>query len=253
MMKPRRRVFRLFAVAILVIVAAAIVAWAILSKPRPTGVPGPDAERIASEMLRAVNADEWKETGAVRFTFLGHHHLWDRRRNYDKVEWRNHTVLLRIGNRTGRAWEKEMEVSGQRADDLVQKAYSLWINDSFWLNPVVKIYDQGVTRSIVRDAGGQARLLVEYSSGGLTPGDAYLWTPGSGGMPPTGWRIWAHTLTIKGLPSSWENWTTLSSGAKISTLHRIGPWRLRIADVAGARSLAKLLGTSADPFAPLSR
>lgn len=252
-MKTRKRVLRLFVVAFLVVVAAAIVAWALLSKPRPKGVAGPEAERIAAEMLRAVNADAWKETGAVRFTFLGHHHLWDRRRNYDKVEWRNHAVLLRIGNRTGRAWEKDMEVSAERADDLVKKAYSLWINDSYWLNPVVKIYDQGVTRSIVKDAGGRARLLVEYSSGGLTPGDAYLWTPGPGEMPPTGWRIWAQTLTIKGLPSSWENWITLSSGAKISTLHRIGPWRLRIADVAGARTLAELLGSSADPFAALSK
>lgn len=153
----------------------------------------------------------------------------------------------------GAPGKKETEVSAQRADDLVQKAYSLWINDSFWLNPVVKIYDQGVTRSIVKDAGGRAQLLVEYSSGGLTPGDAYLWTPGPDGMPPAGWRIWARTLTIKGLPSTWENWTTLSSGAKISTLHRIGPWRLRISDVAGARTLAELLGTSEDPFAALSR
>ena len=184
-----RRLLRALAILGITVVAGGCITWAIMNKPRPRGVPGQEAERIAEEMRLAVNASAWKETGAVRFTFRGHHHLWDRRRNYDRVESGERTVLLRIRDRTGRAWENGAEVDAVRAAGLVRDAYEKWVNDSFWLNPVVKIFDRGVTRSIVRDDRNGTRLLIEFTSGGLTPGDAYLWTPGANGAPPTAWRM----------------------------------------------------------------
>lgn len=189
----------------------------------------------------------------MRFTFANHRHLWDRRRGYDRIESGNRSVLLRISDRTGRAWENGAETTGERANKLVRDAYAQWVNDSFWLNPVVKIFDNGVTRSLVRNETGGARLLVEYASGGVTPGDAYLWTPGAGTSPPTEWRMWVHVLPIGGLATSWERWTDLSTGAKVSTLHRMGPFTIELKDVAGARTLQQLLNGAEDPFAPLAR
>ena len=244
------RLLRWLAVIAIVVIVGGFIAFALLNKPRPKGTPGPEAELLAKELLRSVNASAWNETGAVRFTFANHQHLWDRRRNYDRVEWGNHKVLLRIANRTGRAWENGVEMNGERASELVQDAYAQWVNDSFWLNPVVKIFDRGVARSIVQDENG-THLLVEYTSGGLTPGDAYLWSPGANGLPPTAWKIWAQRLPIGGLNATWEGWIQLSSGAKVSTVHRIGPITLAIKDVAGTNSLAKLLNGTPDPFAGL--
>lgn len=240
----------LLALAILVIATVGL-AFLVLSKPRPSGVPGAQAERIAAEMLKAVNADAWKQTGAVQFTFLHHRHLWDRIRNLDRVQWGNHTVLLRIKDQSGIVMENGALLDAQKSRALLDKAYALWVNDSFWLNPVVKILDRGVIRGVVREKDGTDRLLVEYKSGGLTPGDAYLWTPGVNGEPPTQWRMWAHVLKIKGLPSTWEDWLTLSTGAKISTLHRIGPIPMRLQNVSGARTLSELLHTTNDPFRQL--
>jgi hypothetical protein len=244
------RLLRWLIVIAIVVIIGGFITWVILNNPRPKGTPGPEAELLAKELLHSVNASAWKETGAVRFTFANHQHFWDRRRNYDRVEWGKHKVLLRIADRTGRAWENGVEVKGERASELVQEAYAQWVNDSFWLNPVVKIFDLGVTRNIVRDEKG-THLLVEYRWGGLTPGDAYLWSPGANGLPPTAWRIWAQRLPIGGLYASWEGWIQLSTGAKVSTWHRIGPFTLVIKDVAGANSLSKLLNGSPDPFACL--
>src|SRR5439155_11581611 len=131
------------AALILVVFVAAL---ALLNKPRPHGVSGAAAEDLARQMLISVSATAWKNTGAVSFTFLGHHHLWDRKRGYDRFESGDRRVLVRIGSRTGRAWEHNIEIQGSRAEDLVVRAYSAWVNDSFWLNPVVKILDSGVTR-----------------------------------------------------------------------------------------------------------
>ena len=253
MRKWLRFLLRSFVVGVVFPIAIGGIVWLIVNRPRPHGVPGPEAERIANEMMRAVNISAWKKTGVVRFTFLGHRHLWDRRRNFDRIEFGNHTVLLRIREQTGRVWKKGKEVMDEKAKKkLLREAYEMWVNDSFWLNPVVKIFDHGVTRGIVRDKNG-AQLLVEYASGGVTPGDAYLWTPGSNGAPPSGWRIWAQRLPLGGLSASWEDWITLSTGARISTTHRISFYKLKIKDVDGAKSLDELLKGSIDPFALLTQ
>ncbi len=66
-------------------------------------------------------------------------------------------------------------------------------------------------------------------------------TPGAKGAPPTAWRMWVHVIPIVGLAASWEQWATLSTGAKVSTLHRIGPVTMQLTDVAGAATLSELL------------
>ena len=239
------RVVRWNIIAVLfVLLVGSIVLFAI-SKPLSKGVSGPEAERLGQDMLTSVNAEAWKRTGAVQFTFYGHRHLWDRNRGFDSVEWDNHRVLLKIKNQTGRVYQDGAEIQGDRANKFLKDAYAYWINDSFWLNPVVKIFDSGVTRSIVHD-GDLKKLLVQYASGGITPGDAYLWTPGQNGAPPTLWQMWVHVFPVGGLSASWERWITLSTGAKVSTFHRFGPFTLELKDVSGASTLNQLV--SEDPF-----
>jgi hypothetical protein len=133
----------------------------------------------------------------------------------------------------------------------LRTAYAYWINDSFWLNPVVKLFDPGVERSLVELDDGRNALLVSYTSGGVTPGDAYLWIPGPGDLPEA-WRMWVQIIPIGGIETTWEGWTELSTGAKISTQHR-GWGRLMtfITDVQGAETL-EALGVDVTLFDPLS-
>ena len=250
-MNSKKHVLRRLLIVSIALATAGGVWFAAYNKPRPKSVAGPEAEAVARQMLMSVNAEAWKATGAVRFTFRDHRHLWDRHRGYDRIEYGSHTVLLRIRDQSGRAWHNGNEADAARSAELIRKAYAHWVNDSFWLNPVVKIFDRGVTRGVVREEAEDLQLLVEYSSGGVTPGDAYLWLPGANGAPPTQWRMWASNLPVGGLAASWEGWTTLSTGAKVATLHRIGPFRLELKDVAGASTLRSLPGISQDPFVPL--
>lgn len=249
----KRKYLRRIVIAGCLLVLFCLVAWAVLSRPRPRGESGPEAEALARQMLLSVNADAWKRTGAVKFTFVNHHHLWDRRRGYSRIESGHNLVLLRIKDQTGRVWKDGVEINNKDSKSQLRDAYAQWVNDSFWLNPVVKVFDAGVTRGLVRDKNGAPHLLVEYSSGGVTPGDAYLWTPGAGSHPPTQWRMWVRVLPVGGLAATWEDWMELSTGARVSTLHSIGPFKLQLKDVAGAATLAELLGTKEDPFASLEK
>ncbi|HJL14793.1 MAG TPA: hypothetical protein RMH99_04005 [Sandaracinaceae bacterium LLY-WYZ-13_1] len=219
--------------------------------PRPDGEPGPEAEELAVRMEAAVDVEAWARTGAVRWGFGGRQeHLWDRERGVARVRWDDVEALFHVGSSSGRVWRAGREVHGEEARELLAQANAHWVNDSFWLNPVAKFRDEGVRRELVTLEDGTDALLVRYTSGGLTPGDAYLWIPGEGGLPRE-WRMWVSIIPVGGVATTWEGWQTLSTGAKIATRHE-GPLgiTLELDDVAGAATLAELTGGE-DPFAPL--
>ena len=220
-----------------------------LHQSLPEGTVGPEAVAIARAVERAVDAEAWARTGAVRWQMQGRRrHLWDRRRSFAQVAWGDVEVLLDLQSLDGVAVEAGVRVDGAAAAPLLERAYALWCNDSFWLNPAVKLFDDGAQLSLV-DSDGHRDLLVTYGQGGVTPGDAYLWRVGPDGLPVS-WRMWVSIIPIGGLEVSWHTWQTLSTGAKVSTRHDLGPIELQVVDVAGAETLAELLD-GADPFEPL--
>jgi len=245
------RAFQILGVVlILAIVAVAVLVYS-MNEPRPVGTPGAEADTLAHAMEAAVDKDAWERTGAVRWSFFEqHHYVWDRDRGLVQIEWGESRALFHTADRTGRVWSKGEEQSPEDAEEALRTAYAYWINDSFWLNPVVKLFDPGVERSLVRLEDGRDALLVSYTSGGVTPGDAYLWIPGEDGLPAA-WRMWVQIIPVGGIEVTWEGWKELSTGAKVSTEHE-GWGRLMtfITGVEGAEDL-EALGVDPALFDPI--
>jgi hypothetical protein len=102
------------------------------------------------------------------------------------------------------------------------------------------------------EVDGQPALLIRYASGGVTPGDSYVWIPDESNRPRA-WRLYVKVIPVKGLQSTWEGWITLPTGALISTEHKMlggMATMVHIGNVAGASTLAELEPGN-DPFAPL--
>ena len=243
---PKRRGCRACAALLLLALSALGGAFLYEREPLPTGEAGAEAEALAGRLLKAVDAPAWARTGAVKWTFVGlHEHLWDRRRQLARVRWGEVEVLLKLEPVEGRAWRAGEELAGEEAAALVRKAKSFWINDSFWLNPVVKVRDPGTLREATAEG-----LLIRYQSGGDTPGDAYEWTLGPEDLP-TRWKMWVQIVPVPGLDVTWEDWQTLSTGAKVARTHRIlGAPAIKLSGIAGARTLEEL-EPGPDPFARL--
>ena len=241
---------------LLALVVTGLVAYFVIDEPRPAGRAGPEAEALASRIERAVDLEAWARTKAVSFRFAGRHeHLWDRERDLVRVRWSDHEVLLHAFTANGRAYTRGREVVGDEARDLLESANGYFVNDSFWLNPLAKLHDPGTSRALVTLEGARRALWVEYASGGLTPGDGYLWIIGEDDRP-SAWRLWVSIVPIGGVETSWEGWTELPTGAWIATRHR-GPFGLTLVvdELHGRETLAELLveqgARSEDPFAPL--
>lgn len=233
--------------ALLVLVALVAGAGLALAKSRPeTGQTGAAAEALTTRVEQAVRMDLWAQTGAVAWTLAGRNeHLWDRERGLSRVRWGGVEVLQRTDQRVGRVWRNGREIHGAARARLVQKAWETFLNDRHWLQPFASLHDDGVTRSVVEWSGTEA-LFVEYASGGVTPGDAYLWLLDDSGRP-SACHMWVQVVPIGGLRSTWDDWVTLPTGAKVATRHRLGVAKVSISDLRAAPTLSELEG-GADPF-----
>lgn len=225
-------------------------AYLSYNEKKPEGQSGPAAEALAEKMLRAIDKAGWDSTAVVQWTFKGvHTYLWDKERHLTKVNWGDNEVLLDINAISGRAWENGVELKGDAAQQQVKKAWEYWCNDSFWLNAPAKCMDPGTSRSIVKTEDGRDALLISYASGGVTPGDSYLWFLDEEGKP-TSYKMWVQIIPVGGLEFTWEDWATLPTGARIAQMHKGPKLNLDIGNLKGAASLAAF-GLNADPFLPI--
>lgn len=227
-----------------------LLAW-LKSEPRPVGESGPAADALARKLQAAVGLEGWKATKVVRFNYAGRHHiLWDRARGYARVNVDDWSVLLRTHDFSGRAYRGGAEVTDAADKQKLLTAGEKWfINDGYWLFPFEGLFDAGVTRAVVARPGQPDGLLISYASGGVTPGDAYLWELDQDGRP-VAWRMWVSVLPIGGLRATWEAWEKLPTGAQIATEHQLG-LRFRVQELSSGDSVAEV-EPGPDPFLPLS-
>lgn len=235
---------------ILLLVAVPAVLFLFVDEDRPVGTAGPVADALAAKIQAAVDVPAWKRVGAVKWRFADmFDHLWDRRRGLSRVRWEDHEVIFDTRSLQGIARREGQRLEGPDAEALIHKANVQWVNDSFWLFPFESFSNADVTRAIARDESGREGLLVTYHDGGVTPGDAYLWFVGDDGMP-TEYRMWVQILKIGGINATWQDWTLLPTGAKISTMHNTPVLDITITGLVGGPSVADV-EPGPDPFADL--
>lgn len=229
-----------------IVLITGVIGFLVLNKAQPDGQPGQEADQLGEQMMTAINHGAWAQTGAVSWNFAGRQqHLWDRARHFCRVRWDDVEVFVDLSTKQGLAWQAGQAVTGDSAGELLEKAWAFWANDSFWLNPVSKSFDEGVSRSLV----AENQLLVQFGSGGVTPGDSYLWELDEDGLPRA-WQMWVSILPIGGLEASWEGWQVLDTGVKVATRHKILFLTLELTDIRAAANLSELT-KGKDPFLPL--
>lgn len=184
----------------------------------PDSKTGPEAEALAEKLLERVNYSAWQnETAAVRFDFSGlgvtHSYVWDKGRKLVQVEWDEIKVQYSLEDMRGRSWEEGVPVEdGETNWENIQQANEYFVNDSFWLNPLFHISSPGAERSITADGS----LVVKFSSGGVTPGDVYVFIPGED-EPVDEIHMWVDIVPIPGAEADMGGWTTSETGVQFPT------------------------------------
>lgn len=219
----------------------------VISEQKPIGEPGTDANRLAHKVEKALGKQAFDTLNYLSFEFFrgGHKYLWDKKNEKAIIEWGDNKVLMDLKSLASKCYikgELQEEESHQKLKD---KAWSLWCNDSFWMIAPFKLFDPGTKRKIIElEEGGQG-LMIEYASGGVTPGDSYLWMLDENHVP-TGWKMWTRILPVQGMYTSWEGWQDYN-GIKLSTKHSLAGTMVEMKNVKVGQSY-KDLGYTSDPF-----
>ncbi len=205
---------------ILVMLSLLVIAIAVASEPLPIGEEGAKAEELTDKMLQALNYEGYQKLEAISWSFpRGHHFVWNKKADSVEVQWGDYRVCFKTKTLDGLAYQKGQTLHGNEKRKVLDQAWSLFANDSFWLVAPFKVRDPGTSRQYVETDEGAA-ILVTYSSGGVTPGDSYLWVLGEDHKPKS-WKLWTQILPLKGISFSWHGWQE-REGVWFAPLHQ-GP------------------------------
>ncbi len=232
---------------VVVVVACVAASLSMGCASAPRGTPGPAAEELATAIETATGQQAWKDVGVVSFTFRGGRSwLWDRTRGLVRLVDDQGTVLIDTWDRGGFVIDSDgHDVDVSQSQGRLQDAWSGFINDTFWLNPMATFRNNGAQRELVNFDGHRA-LVLRYDNGGVTPGDTYLFFVDDNGLP-TRWKMWVQALPVRGFETTFEEWVDVG-GARLASMHR-GPAgsTMSTAPIRGGKSLQDV-GVDVDPF-----
>lgn len=217
------RILKWIGIIILTLFLIGFITYLIVDEPLPEGEKGAKAEQLADKMLQAVNDSAWKTTHVVTWNFAGRHQfVWDKDRHYVQVKYGKKEVYINLNSKSGQAFVSGVKIEDKEKNNtLVQEAYAFWANDSFWLNPISKIRDAGTERFYVStDNPNYENLLVTYTTGGVTPGDSYLWEVNKQSGVPESVKMWVKIIPVGGVEFSWQDWLNTETGALIAQKHK---------------------------------
>ena len=220
---------------------------------KPLANPSPEADRVAEKMLNSLHQAQWDSTQYLEWSFrYKNHYFWDKERHFVEVRWDDIKVLLHTKTLSGKVFQNDQELSGKAADKHLQKAWSSFCNDSFWLSAPMKAFDPGTSRSLVTLKDGREGLMVQYESGGVTPGDAYVWILDENHRPEA-FKMWVSIIPIGGVEAKWSQWEPIESGALIARKRfLLENTEIPLTNIKGGNRLA-LFERSSDPFRLLEK
>jgi len=202
-----------------------VIQW--FSKPLPESITGPEADGLARDVQEALNITGYKALNEIQFSFRDHHYLWNKAEEGVLVSWEDYQVDLILSETEN----SKILQGGKESNriDLIDKAKAYFYNDSYWLVAPFKFFDPGVVRSLVETNNGSKALLITHTSGGVTPGDSYLWYFDEN-LIPTHFELWVSIIPIKGVSATWSSWVS-KQDVLFSTFHKLGPLEITIGDL----------------------
>ena len=146
----------------------------------------PTAVALAKEVFEACGGyDNWLDTRFIAWTFFGSRRLlWDKHENLARIKSLrdDYQAIVHTIDTTGLVYYRGEELTDQDSiKKYLDRAYRIWINDSYWLVLPFKLLDPGVHLAYVgKDTSEQGILsdVIEltFDEVGVTPNNKYrIW------------------------------------------------------------------------------
>ena len=244
------KILKYLLIVILLLAIGLFIFVKVASEDLPKGQSGNEADDIAEQVMAGLNKSAFDQIPYLQWEFFrpGQKYLWDKKNNKAIIEWGDNKVIMNLNTQEAKSYVSGVEQSGAEHDKLKTKAWSNWCNDSFWMIAPYKLFDPGTTRELVPITDGtigNLGLKVTYTTGGVTPGDSYLWYLDEN-LRPYKYKMWTSILPLKGLESGWTGWEE-HGGALLSTTHSLMGKEVTMKNVKAGNSWSEF-GFTQDPF-----
>lgn len=148
------------------------------------------AEAIADTVMDNMGGRKgWDDTRYLAWTFHGQYQIWDKKENRFRWEMDSLVAVIDTDSKEGKVYVAGQELQDPaKKQELLDQAYALWINNSYWLVMPFKLQDEGVHLTYLGEDqtmdGAKADVLeMAFDSVGLTPQNKYkLWVDKDKGM-----------------------------------------------------------------------
>jgi hypothetical protein len=144
----------------------------------------PAAVELADSIMVAMGGwRNWQDTRYISWNFFGFRNLvWDKYQQLARIESLRDSITYVVDLKTlsGKVWVKDQLITDTDSlNKMLQKAKSIWINDSYWLVMPFKLKDTGVTLKYLGEDtlmnGDRCNLLqLTFDDVGDTPQNKYL-------------------------------------------------------------------------------
>jgi len=141
------------------------------------------AIEIADMVMEAMGGREaWDNTRCIEWNFFGSRTLiWDKKSGKTRIDYHNEDQQAVINIQTKEGKIRKDGVMITNPDSLskyLERAYHVWINDSYWLLMPFKLKDSGVTLKYIGEDttlnGNTAyKLQLTFEDVGVTPQNKY--------------------------------------------------------------------------------
>jgi hypothetical protein len=143
----------------------------------------PAAVELADSIMVAMGGRQnWDNTRFISWNFFGNRDLvWDKKEERVRIESFNDSItyVVNLKTLTGKVWVKGQELTEKDSlNKMLDKAKSIWINDSYWLVMPFKLKDSGVTLKYLGEdtlmTGDRCNVLqLTFANVGDTPQNKY--------------------------------------------------------------------------------
>lgn len=144
----------------------------------------PAAVELADSVMAAMGGREaWDKTRYISWNFFGARNLvWDKEKERVRIESLKDSIIYLVNLNTleGRVQVKGQELApGDSLQKMLNRARSMWINDSYWLVMPFKLKDSGVTIKYLGEdtlmTGVKSNVLqLTFNNVGDTPQNKYI-------------------------------------------------------------------------------
>lgn len=173
---------KLWGTAVTLVLAVVAAAGADNPPARGFDAEGSDARAVAvaDRTMEAMGGRAaWDAVQCIGWTIFGRTHLWNKWTGDYRLEADTLVVIMNVNRSDGRVWTRGAEMEGgdgRRA--VLERARSIWINDSYWLVMPYKLKDTGVTLAYTGERAAEDGRLADvltltFRDVGDTPENRY--------------------------------------------------------------------------------